>query len=59
MMFDRLATAAGAPNVFARAAKLSPMIIVKAKHPAKHVATHALAGSHADFCPTVLAHDCS
>lgn len=59
MMFDRLATTAGASNVFARDEKLSPMMRVKARHPAKHVATHAPAGTHADFCPTVRAHDCS
>lgn len=59
MMFDRFATIAGAPNVFARAEKLSPMIIVYARHPAKHVATQPPAGSQADFSPTVRAQDCS
>lgn len=59
MMFDRLATSAGAPKVLASAAKLSPMMIVKARHPAKHVATHAPAGTQADLCPTVRAQDCS
>lgn len=59
MMLDRLATSAGAPKVSARDAKLSPMMIVKARHPAKHVAMQAPAGSQDVFCPTVRAHDCS
>lgn len=59
MTLERLVTTAGAPNVLASAEKLSPIMIVYARQPAKHVATQLPAGSHADFSPTVRAQDCS